>query len=171
MDITLVRPDMSHKDKAMAFRAEFFSNGETVINGGELLDRCDSYESWLSSVTANTCSETVDKNWVVTDTFFAVDENDDIVGVIDLRHTLNVFLRDLGNSGYSVAPSQRRKGIATAMLGLLLDKARDAGLEVLHLSVERSNTPSVKTIVRNGGEYERSFEYEGAPADVYRIVL
>ena len=171
MDIILVRPDMSHKDKALAFRQEFFENGETVINGSELLDRCDSYESWLESVTANTRSETVNKDWVVTDTFFAVNENDDIVGVIDLRHTLNDFLRDFGNSGYSVAPSQRRKGIATCMLRLLLDKARYAGLDVLHLSVERSNTPSIRTIVRNGGEFERSFEYEGAPADVYRIVI
>ena len=46
--------------------------------------------------------------------FFAVD-NDRIVGIIDFRHTLNDFLKDLGHCGYSVRPSERRKGFATEM--------------------------------------------------------
>lgn len=49
--------------------------------------------------------------------------------------------------------------------------AREAGLQELHLSVERDNVPSVKTIVKNGGVYERSFVFEGELADVYRIDL
>ena len=57
------------------------------------------------------------------------------------------------------------------MLRQVKQVAKDAGLNELHLSVERSNEPSVKTIVRNGGVYERSFEFEGEQADIYRIVL
>lgn len=41
----------------------------------------------------------------------------------------------------------------------------------MKLSVERGNVPSIKTIVKNGGQYYRSFEYEGKLADVYKIVL
>ena len=41
----------------------------------------------------------------------------------------------------------------------------------MNLSVERDNVPSIKTIVKNGGENYRSFEYEGKLADVYKIVL
>lgn len=52
-----------------------------------------------------------------------------------------------------------------------MDVAREAGLQELHLSVERDNVPSVKTIVKNGGMYERSFEFESELADVYRIEL
>lgn len=44
-------------------------------------------------------------------------------------------------------------------------------MKELHLSVEKDNLPSVKTIVRNGGVYERSFDFEGEQADVYRIEL
>ena len=76
------------------------------------------------------------------------------MGIIDFRHTLNDFLKDLGNCGYSVRPSERRKGIATEMLRQLLD-----------------NEPSVKTIIRNGGVYERSFEFDGEQADIYRIAV
>lgn len=80
-------------------------------------------------------------------------------------------VKDFGNSGYSVRPSQRQKGYATEMLRQVLDVARGAGLKELHLSVEKENLPSVKTIVKNGGVYERSFEFEGEQADIYKIEL
>lgn len=37
--ITLVRPGIQWKEKALAFRKEFFENGEPVIFGSELLGR------------------------------------------------------------------------------------------------------------------------------------
>ena len=162
---------MDIKENALAYRQEHFDNGEMIINGSELLDKTESYEKWLISVTNNMSIDTVNPTWVVTDTFFAVDENDRIVGIIDLRHTLNYFLKDFGNSGYSVRPSERRKGYATEMLKQILDVARNVGLQEIHLSVERENTPSVKTIIKNGGVYERSFEFEGKWADIYKIDL
>ena len=125
----------------------------------------------MKSVTDNASPDTVNPNWVVTDTFFAVDENEKIIGVIDFRHTLNDFLKDFGNSGYSVRSSERRKGYATEMLRQILIIAKQAGLQEVQLSVERNNEPSVKTIVKNGGKYERSFEFEGEEADVYKIIL
>ena len=169
--IKLIRPTKELKEQALDFRQEFFDNGEKVINGSDLLDQTENYDDWLASVTANTSAKTVDPAWVVTDTFFAVDETEKIVGIIDLRHTLNDFLRDLGNSGYSVRPSERRKGIASEMLRQLLTIAVQSGMTELHLSVEKTNEPSIKTITKNGGVYERSFEFEGELADIYRIVL
>lgn len=171
MNIRLIRPRKEHKNEALAFKQEFIDMGTPIINGSELLDQTDSYEDWLRSVTDNTDERTVNPDWVVTDTFFAVDENERIVGIIDLRHTLNDFLKDFGNSGYSVRPSERRKGYATNMLKSLLDVAKAAGMNELHLSVEKTNIPSIKTITKNGGVYERSFEFEGELADIYRIEL
>lgn len=169
--IKLVRPTEKLKDQALDFRKEFFDNNEMIINGSELFDKTNEYSDWLKSVTANASIETVNPNWVVTDTFFAVDDDNRIVGIIDLRHTLNNFLKDLGNCGYSVRPTERRKGYATEMLRQLLSVASDIGMSELHLSVERDNESSIKTIIRNGGIYERSFEYEGEQADIYRIAL
>ena len=171
MKIRLVRPTEQLKEQAINFRQEFFDNHQMVINGSELLDKTDQYEDWLKAVTANTNIETVNVNWVVTDTFFAVKEKGKIIGIIDLRHTLNDFLKDLGNCGYSVRPSERKKGYATEMLRLLLPIAKNAGMKELYLSVERDNEASIKTIVKNGGKHERSFEFEGEQADIYKIIL
>ena len=109
---------------------------------------------------------------VLTDTFFAIREEDNkIIGIIDLRHDLNDFLKNFGNSGYSVRPSERRKGYANEMLRMLLEYAKGCGLKQIHLSVERDNISSIKTIVKNGGKLERSFEFEGEIVDSYLIEL
>ena len=168
--IKLERPIKENEAEALAFKQEFIDNGEQTINGSELLDQMDSYDEWLKSVSDNTSPETVNPSWVVTDTYFAFGEKNRLVGIIDLRHNLNDFLKDFGNSGYSVRPSERRKGYATEMLRLLIERAAEIGLGKLQLSVERTNEPSVKTILKNGGKYERSFTFEGEEADVYMIV-
>jgi len=169
--ITLKRPVKEYESEAKAFKQEFFNNGEKTINGSELLDQMDSYDKWLKSVVDNTSPDTVNHSWVITDTYFAFDDNDRIVGIIDLRHELNEFLKDFGNSGYSVRPSERRKGYATEMLKLIIDRAREIGMDRMQLSVEKSNEASIRTITKNGGKYERSFFFEGEEADVYMIYI
>lgn len=171
-DIVLVRPTIEWKEKALEYRKEHFQNGEEIIYGSELFDKTESYEEWLSSVTLNTNPQTVNENWVVTDTFFAIRKSDDkIIGMIDLRHTLNEFLKDLGNCGYSVRPSESKKGYATDMLFQLLQTAKEAKMKELHISVEKENTASIKVILKNGGIYERSFSFENETADIYKIEL
>ncbi|RDU23199.1 GNAT family N-acetyltransferase [Anaerosacchariphilus polymeriproducens] len=170
--IKLVSPTIEWKDKAINYRKEHFEYGEMIIYGSELFDKINNYEEWLESVTKNASPLTVDPNWVLTDTYFAVREKDEkIVGIIDLRHFLNDFLKDFGNCGYSVRPSERKKGYATEMLRQIIIRAKDCKMKELNLAVEKSNIPSIKTINRNGGVYERSFHYEGEEADIYKIIL
>ena len=57
------------------------------------------------------------------------------------------------------------------MLYQLLQAARKAKMKELHISVEKTNTASIKVIQKNGGIYERSFVFENETADIYRIAL
>ena len=169
--VTLVRPTPAMKEAVLAYRQAHFDHGEMSIDGGERLCRTPRYEDWLARVTANADPATVDPSWVLTDTFLALDDADEIVGVIDLRHELKGDLVDYGHCGYSVRPDRRRRGYAAEMLRQVLEVARGAGMTEVTLAAERDNIASVRTIVKCGGQLVRSFDYGGQIADVYRIAL
>ena len=170
--IRLCTPTPEMEAAAVDFRQEFFQAGESVINGSSLLDQIPSYPDWLARVQAQACAATVPPGWVRTDVFFAVREADQrLVGIIDLRHELNDFLRDFGHSGFSVRPSERRQGYATAMLRQLCARAVSLGMPQLQLAAETSNTASCRTIVRAGAKPWRTFLHEGREAMVYLIHL
>ena len=93
-EIRLVKPTLKLKKEALEYRQEHFDFGERVINGSELFDRIASYDEWLEN--------------------FAVRVPDNkIVGIADLRYELNDFLKNFGNCGYSVRPSERNHVIYT----------------------------------------------------------
>jgi predicted acetyltransferase len=170
--ILLIRPTKDLKFLAIEFKKEFFQNGETEINGSELWDKMNNYEEWLDKITKNISEETVDPNWVVTDTFFVIRECDKkIIGIVDFRHELNDFLKDFGHSGYSVRPSERKKGYATEIVRQILEIAHQIGLKEIQLSCVNNNIPSIRTIIKNGGVYNRNFIYNEETANVYIVKI
>ncbi len=78
-----------------------------------------------------------------------------IVGVIQIQHHFNEFLEKYaGHIGYSVCPSERRKGYATQMLREVLPKCKALGIDNVLISCVIGNEGSRKTIINNGGVYE-----------------
>lgn len=96
-----------------------------------------------------------------------------MVGIIDLRHNLNNPVLSLwgGHIGYSVRPSERRKGYAKEMLGLMLEEARKRGLEKVMISCSTENEASERTILANGGVYEKTVSVENEQVKRYWITL
>ena len=83
-----------------------------------------------------------------------------------------------GHVGYGVVAWKRRRGYATAGLGLLIARLRCSGevpLTYLDITTSRDNIASQKVITANGGElvdsWESSPSHAGAPALGYRIAL
>lgn len=63
----------------------------------------------------------------------------------------------LGHVGYAVVPWKRRRGYATAALGLILPHARAIGLTQLEVTTEFANAASQAVIVHNGGRFVEEF--------------
>ena len=81
-----------------------------------------------------------------------------MIGTVNIRHRLTDKLFNIGGHiGYGIHPSERRKGYATKILLLSLEKAKDLGLEKVLVTCDRENTGSEKTIRKNGGVQDTSY--------------
>lgn len=106
-------------------------------------------------------------------TFFCLDEERDIVvGAVNIRHYLNdALLRSGGHIGDGVRPSERRKGIATTMIGLALKECRKLGIEKVLMVCNKDNIGSAKSILKNGGILENEIIDDGVVVQRYWIDL
>jgi predicted acetyltransferase len=108
--LRLELPRKEHQKEALEYKREHFSVGECELHGSSLLDKMDSYDAWLEHLQKSRDERTAAPAWVAASTFFVVRVSDDrIVGMIDIRHRLNDFLRSYGGHiGYGVRPSERK---------------------------------------------------------------
>jgi predicted acetyltransferase len=91
----------------------------------------------------------------VTGTYLWMVDRDSVVGRISLRHSLNRWLLEVGGHiGYAVRPSSRRRGYATAALGLMRTVAGELGIDPVLLTCDDDNVGSRKVIEANGGVLE-----------------
>ena len=92
------------------------------LDGGSGLGKAASAAEWLEQVRLMQRAETCPEGLVPDSLFLAVRESDGrMVGIIDLRQfeTHPVLSVWGGHIGYSVRPSEHRKGCGTEMLRLM----------------------------------------------------
>ncbi len=89
--------------------------------------------------------------------FWVVDDRSPrtYLGSLSLRHHLTPRLLDFGGHiGYSVRPSARQRGVATAALALGLGEAAARGIDPALLTCHVANGVSRAVIEANGGVFE-----------------
>ena len=149
----LVSLGPQHERSLERFLEEFDAQGGELH--GYFCERDWPIEKISETLEAWSRGEGIEPNWVPNSTWFWEAEGV-LEGVINLRHRLTPQLeRNGGHIGYSVAPSHRRKGVATRMLAGALEHCRALGIEQALLTCDTDNPGSWKAIEANGGKLAR----------------
>lgn len=153
----LIKPDISFKRDLEDFRREML-DANSSMDGSGPLRRMDDIEEWLKFNKACENIESLPEDWVLSDQYVYIREEDSrIVGMIQFRHYFNEFLEKYGgNIGYSIRPSERRKGYAKSMLSDCLKLYKEQAYNQILITCIEGNEASKKTILANGGVYEKT---------------
>ena len=158
--LILIKPTLEHLGAIEEYRQEFLEEGRVWIDGSGGISNFPNLQDWLVALKNNESETTITEGLVPSTLFLAFHEDDDrLVGMIDIRHSLNDYLLKFGGHiGYSVRISERRKGYATEMLQLALDQSKGLGIKEILLTCDKDNLASARTILANGGILENEIQ-------------
>lgn len=171
----LEKPSLKRKDEALEYIKEILNVNKSDTDGtNKLKHYLDNYDGWLEKIE-NDEKIIPSEESVPSKTFFLIRENDKkIIGMIHIRLTLNKMLADIGGHiGYSIRPTERRKGYNKINLYLGLIECQKNGLDIIMLDCLKDNIGSSKTIEALGGylvkEEEKNFHDERVTIQDYNI--
>lgn len=172
----LVPISINMKDEILDYLQEFRDNNSDIHGIGPIdkinedysfenaLDDCLKLEDDDYAESINKCPGKL---------YFLIRESDNkLIGNINIRWNLNeAMLQYAGHIGYSIRPTERRKGYNKINLYLILKKAQEHNLDKVMLGCNVTNIGSDKTIIGLGGILERTGTdpYDNEKTNVYWI--
>ncbi len=170
MNIRLVSLSPKYKTQLTEMMEEWLSLEKDITPYAICKNDFHDFDSYLSHLPV-----TEEKNGLVPDsTFFCLDVDRNIfVGAVNIRHYLNDYLlHEGGHIGDGIRPSERRKGYATAMIGLALKECKKLGIHRVLMTCDTDNSGSAKSIINNGGVLENEVTaHDGVLVQRYWINL
>lgn len=105
-----VKPSKEYEQEALEYINEFYEYNSDINGTGGLQRYLDNYDGWLEKLEEDR-TRIPNEEKVPAETYFLVRENDNkIVGMINIRLTLNENLKKFGGHiGYSIRPQKEKK--------------------------------------------------------------
>ncbi|MGZ4159398.1 MAG: GNAT family N-acetyltransferase [Neobacillus sp.] len=155
--VSLVKPTMELQESYMSFYREWQDSGEKVVPWVITKDPSN-FQEMVKFLLDNEKGENLPDGWVPDSTYWLVTADKNLVGAVNIRHGLTEELLNCGGHiGYGIRPSERRKGYATKLLALSLEKVKDLGIKKALVVCDADNLASERTILKNGGIPDVSF--------------
>ena len=167
-DIYFIEPTMNIADAIADYRQELLE-ADCTFDGTLSLKRMPDMQEYVDYVIdrANPIHETPEQNDLVTLLFCVRKSDSKILGSIQIRHEMDEFKRLYsGHIGYSVRPSERRKGYATRILKFAVDYCLTLGIKDINISCMTDNEASRRTILANGGKYRDTVHFHSDQLDI-----
>lgn len=153
-----VKPSKEYEQEALEYINEFYEYNSDINGTGGLQRYLDNYDGWLEKLEEDR-TRIPNEEKVPAETYFLVRENDNkIVGMINIRLTLNENLKKFGGHiGYSIRPTERKKGYNKVNLYLGLLCCKEYGISEVLMDCDKSNLGSAKTMQALGGKLIREY--------------
>ena len=167
----LVEPSYEYRDEYLQMIEEWKSTGERMVPF-VLRHDCSNFDAFLKEMHLLKTSPNLGEGKVNCSTYWLVNDDKKVIGAVNIRHRLNAqLLKKGGHIGYGIRPSERRKGHATRLLALALNKAKELGIQKALVTCDKENIGSAKTILKNGGVLESEEMIDGTVVQRYWIEI
>jgi predicted acetyltransferase len=154
-ELLFVEPSMNFEKEIAAYRQEML-DADSSFDGCFSMKRMPNIKEYVDHCIewANPRRE-ADERGAWGNVLLAIRKSDmKMVGCMQVHNVLTERMKNYtGHVGYSVRPSERRKGYAKRMLAKAVDFLSSFGFEEIVVSCLSENEASKKTILSNGGEY------------------
>ena len=125
MNVSLLTPTTDLQEEYLDFYNEWKDSGETMIPWVITKDPSN-FPAMVQELLDAHNGINVPESWVPDSTYWLVTDHNRIIGAVNIRHSLTEHLFNAGGHiGYGIRPSERRKGYATKLLALSLEKRRN----------------------------------------------
>ena len=169
-ELVLLRPTAEYVKQIMECKNEYLA-ADSSMDGCGPMRRTDDPMEYIEKCALEENPETCPDSLVPATQFMLVrKDNNKVLGFLQVRHEFNDYLSKFGGHiGYSVRPSERRKGYAKVMLKMALPFCREIGLDKVLITCMDGNIGSEKTILANGGVYEYTIHEPSENKDLKRF--
>lgn len=130
-------------------------DGENGFGGSRILHDDFSLEAYLDRFCAMDDPERIEPLLARQTSFWVIDKNDVIVGMLKIRHHLTELTEiNGGHIGYYIRKSHRGQGLGKRSLQLGLAKLREFGVTRALITIYPENHASIKVAEALGGVYQ-----------------